>query len=682
MFSRSSYIIKSLILVVLAFAFTSVPGFAQNQDDNKPQTQPDNPKNLFEPIDFLPVFKKWSLPDEKIIEDLELQDSLRKVFKELRVSWLKSRMFNELFELMKTRKHQLFKEFINEYFKTISSFDWKVSDFEALVKQYSKIESRKIIENLLNTKFDYDEEFAVRLPFLFFYQKTFADAETSKEVANFLGLLQKKMEKPESNSISNYFWISMLMLASGDETKLTEIQDWLFNAYFEGESTILLNTENFKNIIIKAISKNLTQKFVDSGSWNLALEQALTRNIMPELNQLFEKDLKIPGFAKKSFEERYKVINANIQPYYALTALLNGEKDAFETVSKTISRIGRLSSIVMLLEPNNFNKKYVTQVLWIVFRLLKSPNYSERFSAKEALRRFLLFSDEINTEFLLEMLQIIKDANLSTSELQESQTVLMFLAASIKDEVVFEEIFAKLHRDTKIQQFLNNIRNQFYRSSEYFNENLKKILGKKILSILTPEMPFSEYAVFDILKEFADVKEIAEEILSKIPEWYTMGNERNRRFFFSYTGTISTFEKISVIFPKKTAQLIIPMYSYLDQNEQMYESTRKAIYAIFSRCGMNCAGYLQQLYEQNKDKHFLFLLSGIKNKEICGFVFEILSNSNLDDKSEIIEKILENMKYLIEKDKIALLAPYMLNESRNERVKLSAFITILYVLSS
>ena len=75
-------------------------------------------------------------------------------------------------------------------------------------------------------------------------------------------------------------------------------------------------------------------------------------------------------------------------------------------------------------------------------------------------------------------------------------------------------------------------------------------------------------------------------------------------------------------------------------------------------------------------------MSGIKNKQIGGFVYEKLRSSNEDEKNEIIEKILVNMKHLIEKGKVALLAPYMLNKNRNERVKLSAFITILFVLSS
>ncbi|MCD4657856.1 MAG: hypothetical protein K8S87_09985, partial [Planctomycetes bacterium] len=205
MLVRSSYKIVLLAIMLIAFAFFSLPGFAQEQDNKEPQTQPETSENLFEPIDFLPVFKKWDFPDENIIEDSELQDLLRKVFAELRVSWLKNRMFNELFELMKTRKHVLFKEFVTEYFKTVSSFDWKVSDFEALVKQHGKKISRKIIENLLRTKFDYDEEFTMRLPFLFFYQKTFTDADTTKNVVNFLGSLQKKLKKPESDSISNYF---------------------------------------------------------------------------------------------------------------------------------------------------------------------------------------------------------------------------------------------------------------------------------------------------------------------------------------------------------------------------------------------------------------------------------------------------------------------------------------------
>ncbi|MCD4656791.1 MAG: hypothetical protein K8S87_04540, partial [Planctomycetes bacterium] len=492
----------------------------------------------------------------------------------------------------------------------------------------------------------------------------------------------KKLKKPESDSISNYFWISMLMLASGDETKLTEVQNWLFDVNLDNESSMLLTSENFKDIIIKAVTKNLTQKFVDSDSWHLTLEQALMRNIMPEINEIFANELKIPGFAKKSFEIRYKAINANIQPYYAIVALLNGEKEALETVSETITRIGSLSSIVVQLLPNDFNRKYVSQFLWIVFRQLKSSNYSKRFSSREALRRLLLFSDELNTGMLMEIQQIIKDANLSTSEMLESQMILLFLAASIKDKVFVDKIFKQLQKDIKIQQFLNNIRNQFYRSTKYFNANLKKILGRKILSIITPELPFSEYAVFDILKEFADDSEIAKEILAKIPLWYTMGNIRSRGFFFSYTGAISTFEKISILFPKKTAQLVIPLYGYLDQNERIYESTRKAIYGIFSRCRMNCAGYLQQLYEQSKDKHFLFLLSGIRNKGVGGFVYEMLKRSNADDKSEIIEKILENMKHLIEADKIGILAPYMHNENQNERVRLSAFITILYVLSS
>ena len=94
MFVRCSCWLKSLTLLLIAFTIFSITGYAQDNNEKKPQTQPDNSKYLFQPVDFLPVFKKFALPDENIISNEDLCNVLVKVFDELKVSWLKNHKLN------------------------------------------------------------------------------------------------------------------------------------------------------------------------------------------------------------------------------------------------------------------------------------------------------------------------------------------------------------------------------------------------------------------------------------------------------------------------------------------------------------------------------------------------------------------------------------------------------------
>ena len=672
MFLRSLFTMRGLALVVLILMI-SLTGFAQDQ----PQTQPNKQETLFEPIEYLPVFKKIALPEKKLMEDEEFNKLIMDVYNELKGSWLKNRLYNELFGVMKTNKSELFKTFLDDYFSSTLGFEWKVADFEALTMQYGLNEGREKIEKLMTENFDYDIELTIRLPFLFYYQKTFT--KTAKdEVLTFLKKLQSKLEKPANDVVHNYYWMSMLRLAAGDTSTLEEIQDWMFTASFNNNNAPYLNSENFEEIMIQAQARNITERNVDSNAWGFVIESALKRNVLKEVNALFAKTLDDKEFNEKKFDDRLKAMNPNLHAYYSVVCLLNGEEESIEKVAELINRLGNMYSLVNTIERNDYNKKYAPNLLKLMMSRLSDNNYGTRNASREAMRRLLLFAKDIDAKTVLDIAAQVEKVNLDTREMDEVRITLVFLAAAINDEILFTKLFDEMNEKMKLQAMLNAIRSQFYRSADYFNEDLRRIMGKKLLSIIPDSMPFSDYSVFDVLKHFVEVKEIAKYILAKIPEWYTSADIRGRKYYFSYESLKTIFNKLADLFPKKTAQLLVSIYIYLRESENLYESSRVSIQEVFARCGINCAGYIQQLYELTNESNYLYLLSTLKTEDIAGFVYAKLNE--IKPEPDVQAKIIENLSKTIRKENSTIFAPLMKQNGQEQSTKLAAFIATMRIM--